>query len=58
VKLPSADITRQAIGLAGLTFALAGVISGHRAVVWLAMVFLAVSVAIRVTLQIRRRRSE
>jgi hypothetical protein len=58
VKLPSADITRQAIGLAGLTFALAGVISGYRAVVWLAMVFLAISVAIRVTLQIRRRRSE
>jgi hypothetical protein len=58
VKLPSAHVTKQAIGLAGLTFAIAGVISGHPFVVWLAIAFLAISVAIRVTLQIRRRRSE
>ena len=58
MKLPSAEITRQAIGLAGLTFALAGVLSGHRAVVWVAIAFLAISVAIRMILKMRRRRSE
>lgn len=58
LKLPSADVTRQSVGLAGLTFAIAGVVSGRRSVVWIAIGFLAISVAIRMGQKMRRRRSD
>lgn len=58
MQRPSADVTRQALGLAGLIFAVAAVVTGHPFLIWLAIAFLAGSLAIRAVLHIRRRRSE
>lgn len=58
MNLPALDVTRQATGLAGLIFAVVGVVTEHPVVVWIAIGFLAISVAIRMVVRSRRRRSE
>lgn len=49
---------RQVLGTLGLLVAVAGVATGSRLVVWIAIVVLGASVALRVVDRVRRRRAE
>ncbi len=58
MTLPPAELIKRGLGIGGLILAFFAVITGHPFVMWAAITLLAASVAIRVFLHMRRRRSE